>query len=151
METRNKIREKTIKWLMAISRKETEHLYQKGKLDWENYTNRMAYPQTWWMRQYIPIRVLWRRWWNYKGNVRRNPLYIYVIVEKLCGLLTGHEKSATEHGYGGGKYIDCNCRWCAKVILEPIEESEWAQSGVGSDLISIMRDGQVPTLCEQSE
>lgn len=146
--THNKIREATVSWLKEISRRESNYLYRKGKLDQENYLRRIQYPQTWWMQKYIPLRILWRRWYNYKGNVHRNPLYIYVAVEFLCGLLTGHEVSATEHGYGGGNFIDRHCRWCDKVFLEPIEESEWAQEGELKDIIAEMRDGQEPTFEE---
>lgn len=148
MKIREAIKEKVISWLMEISRKETEHLYNIRKLDWENYISRIRYPQTWWMKKYIPLRV-GKRWFVYKEKHYHNPLYY--ILTGLCGILTGHEKSNTEYGYGGGKYIDRNCRWCDKVILEPIEESQWAQEGEWRNIIADMKDGQAPTLCEQSE
>jgi hypothetical protein len=145
MAIRNKVRRATVNLLKEISRRETNYLYLKGKLDQINYLSRIQYPQTWWMKKYIPLNLC-RRWIVYKGKYLHNPLYY--ILTSLCGLLTGHEKSATEHGYGGGDYIDCNCRWCDKVILEPIEESKWAKEGELRNLITDMRDGQGPILEE---
>jgi len=145
MKIRNAVRAKVVERLKELSYRETIYLYSRHKLDYTNYINRIQYPQTWWMHKHIPFRLC-RRWIVYKGKYLHNPLYY--ILTSLCGLLTGHEKSATEHGYGGGDYIDCNCRWCDKVILEPIEESKWAKEGVLRNLITDMRDGQVPILEE---
>jgi len=140
MKIRNKVRRATVNLLKEISYRETNYLYLKGKLDQENYLSRTVYPQTWWMKKYIPLNLC-RRWFVYKGKCYSNPLY-YVLTS-LCGLLTGHEKSVTEHGYGGGDFIDCNCRWCDKVILEPIEESQWAKEGELRNLIADMKDGPI--------
>ena len=46
------------------------------------------------------------------------------MLEWLCGKLTGHELSKTEWGYGGGKFVDRNCRWCDKVIKVPKQEDD---------------------------
>lgn len=145
MEIRNRIREKVIDRLKEISHRESNYLYRKGKLDRENYISRMLYPQTWWMKQYLP-QCLVKRHFVYKEHYFRNPLRS--ILTSLCRISTGHEKSDTEHGYGGGDFIDHHCRWCDKVIREPIEDSVWAQEGELSDLIAKMRNGQAPALEE---
>jgi hypothetical protein len=44
-------------------------------------------------------------------------------LQWLCGILSGHELSETEWGYGGGKMVDRNCRWCDKTIHVPMAES----------------------------
>lgn len=57
---------------------------------------------------------LWYCWpWWFKG--RRDTIH-RKILELICKVFTGHEISNTEWGYGGGDYIDFNCRWCDKVI-----------------------------------
>ncbi len=38
--------------------------------------------------------------------------------------MTGHEISKTEWGYGGGLFVDRNCRWCDKVIKVPKYEED---------------------------
>lgn len=50
------------------------------------------------------------------------------LCESLCGILTGHEVSNTEWGYGGGSHVDGNCRWCDKRMPIPLEEARfrWA-------------------------
>ena len=63
------------------------------------------YPQTWY---YMP----------YRGVAKR-------VLQWLCGLIGGHEKSKTEWGYGGGDYVDNWCRWCNKVIRVPISEARF--------------------------
>lgn len=45
------------------------------------------------------------------------------MLQWICGFLTGHEISKTEWGYGGGKFADCNCRWCDHVIKVPVKEN----------------------------
>lgn len=44
------------------------------------------------------------------------------LLQWFCGLVTGHEPSKTEWGYGGGKFVDRNCRWCDYRIKVPIQE-----------------------------
>src|SRR5208283_2278439 len=44
------------------------------------------------------------------------------LVQWACGLVSGHEPSRTEWGYGGGKFVDRNCRWCDHRIKVPIQE-----------------------------
>lgn len=148
MKIRDTVRAKVVERLKELAYRETTHLYRCGKLDFTTYTNRIQYPQTWWMTKYIPLRLC-RRWIVYKDKYLHNPLYY--ILTSLCGLLTGHEKSSTEHGYGGGNFIDRNCRWCDKVILEPIEESKWAKEGPLSKMVAEMREGQVPSLDEEPD
>lgn len=70
--------------------------------------SRHLYPQTWWL---VP------------GRRNRNG-FLYRCITATCGFLTGHELSATEKGYGGGVYMDCNCRWCDKGIQVPLAECE---------------------------
>jgi len=145
MKIRDTVRAKVVERLKELSYRETAYLYRRHKLDYTNYINRIQYPQTWWMKKYIPLNLC-RRWIIYKGKCLHNPLYY--ILTSLCGLLTGHEKSATEYGYGGGDYIDRNCRWCDKVILEPIEESRWAKDGPLSEIVETMRDGRTQVISD---
>lgn len=44
------------------------------------------------------------------------------LLQKICGWMTGHEPSRTEWGYGGGKFVDRNCRWCDQLLQVPIAE-----------------------------
>ena len=57
------------------------------------------------------------------GNQKIRKSKLVLFLQWLCGILTGHEISKTEFGYGGGGYIDRNCRWCDKVIKIPIKEN----------------------------
>ena len=101
-------------WLLPIVAK----WHPKNKI--KGY--REKYPQLWYC---MP-----KRWKEVKGEyypngqpkLKRRPLRI--IIEHICGFLTGHEISKTESGYGGGRFIDKNCRWCDRVIQVPIEECE---------------------------
>src|SRR3990172_2391587 len=70
--------------------------------------DRLAYPQ------------LWHCW--PRGTGRRRRPRAHAVRVALCGRLTGHEISRTEWGYGGGKFVDRNCRWCDKTILVPKDE-----------------------------
>jgi len=65
---------------------------------------RQEYPQLWYC---VPFKR------NSKGRK---------FAEFICGLLIGHEISNTEWGYGGGDYVDRNCRWCDKLIKVRKEE-----------------------------
>lgn len=47
------------------------------------------------------------------------------LLQWLCGKITGHELSETEHGTNG-VVADCWCRWCDKMFTIPIEESPFA-------------------------
>ena len=67
---------------------------------------RLQYPQLWYCMPF-------------KGNSLGRK-----AIEKICGFLTGHEISKTEWGYGGGKFVTRNCRWCDKIILIPKEKEE---------------------------
>lgn len=129
---RGKIRDKIILRLCMISRKKTESLYGKGKMDVENYLSWLQYPQAWNFIHHYPFS---RRWLIIRGHYIRNPIYRMLTV--FCGLLIGHEKSATEYGYGGGSFIDRNCRWCDKALKELIIESDWT---LKKELASIMSE-----------
>lgn len=61
------------------------------------------YPQTWHL--VARLRVVW----------------LIRFTQLLCGWLIGHELSETEWCYGGGGYVDRNCRWCDKVFRVPKE------------------------------
>jgi len=78
--------------------------------------DRQEYPQTWWLTP--------------KNKKLKK------IVQCICGVLSGHEISKTEKGYGGGAFLDCNCRWCDKVIKVPVKEC--ALSPVMGDLINLI-------------
>lgn len=64
--------------------------------------------------------------WQYVARLNRHLPWIARLIQWLCGL-RGHEISKTEHGYGGGKYADCWCRWCNKHLQIPKAESPFAQ------------------------
>jgi len=71
----------------------------------KNHTSsNREYPQTW-----------------YLMPKKRNYPKLRYFIQQMCGLLTGHELSKTEWGYGGGKYADRWCRWCDKMIRVPHE------------------------------
>lgn len=80
--------------------------------------DREQYPQTWWL---MPKNKKLKK-----------------VVQYICGILSGHEISKTEKGYGGGKFIDCNCRWCDKAIKVPVSECEFHP--VMKDMIDFMMD-----------
>lgn len=83
---------------------------------------RFRYPQLWYC---MP-----KRWVELKdefyenGNRKLRRAKPRIVLEHICGFLTGHELSATETGYGGGQYIDKNCRWCDKAIQVPLSECD---------------------------
>lgn len=53
--------------------------------------------------------------WNYMPHSR----WLRAKLQILCGKLIGHEGSKTEWGYGGGDFVDNNCRWCDFVLKVP--------------------------------
>jgi len=59
----------------------------------------LRYRQTW-----PYVSRLWCR-----GRVGRR---LAEGLQGICGILTGHEQSRTELGYGGGGVFDVYCRWC---------------------------------------
>ena len=69
--------------------------------------DRAEYPQLWYC---------WPRWSKRIKSIHRFKTW-------LCGKLTGHEWSKTEWGYGGGKHVDCWCRWCDYCDSVPLAES----------------------------
>jgi hypothetical protein len=117
------LRRIVVRLLKRISRIETNYLYRRGKLDRANYLTRIAYPQTWWLWNRLPGPV-GKKWFVYENHSYPNPLYR--LLTALCGMLTGHDISRTEAGYGGGEYIDRHCRWCDKLFKEPIDDSDHA-------------------------
>jgi hypothetical protein len=70
------------------------------KLPINQVESRQEYPQLWYCMPH-------------------HPRFARRILQWLCGKITRHEISETERGYGGGKFIDCNCRWCDKQIKVP--------------------------------
>ena len=62
--------------------------------------------------------------WNYVARwTRRLHLkWLRRYIEKFCGLVTGHEASKTEWGYGGGPLCDVWCRWCNHRWQIPLAE-----------------------------
>lgn len=59
---------------------------------------------------------------NTNGNPRLRRAMPRLVLEWLCGILTGHELSETERGYSGKGVMDRSCRWCDKVIRVPVKE-----------------------------
>jgi len=53
------------------------------------------------------------------------------LLQDLCGMLTGHELSNTEFGYGGKGMVDRWCRWCNKLIQIPKDESYFPEKVPG--------------------
>jgi len=64
--------------------------------------------------------------WNCTG-IRHGKKYHYrrKVLEFVCNIISGHEISETEWGYGGGDMVDCHCRWCDKVIKISTEEARF--------------------------
>jgi hypothetical protein len=108
--------------LLGLARWDNDRRYRCGSIDWETYIDWTKYPQTWWIFARFKLT---KRWWSIRRKCYKNPLGI--AKEFVCGILTGHEASLTEYGYGGGSYIDRNCRWCDHVIKEPLETSKWGK------------------------
>jgi hypothetical protein len=65
--------------------------------------------------------------WQYVARIGKRNKWRAKIIQFLCGLLTGHELSKTEWGYGGGNKVDRWCRWCNKLIAVDAD-SFWFQS-----------------------
>jgi hypothetical protein len=72
-----------------------------------------------------------------------------LVIEHICGFLTGHEISMTEWGYGSTsnekskcwkQYIDRSCRWCDKSIEIPITENILPQPFKG--LMNVLEDDE---------
>lgn len=100
-----------ILWLLP----KIARLFAKNKI-----LERQKYPQLWY---YMP-----KRWVKIKGKYysNGNPMLrrakLRLFLERLCGILTGHELSKTEWGYNGGNFLDRNCRWCDKSFVVPKDE-----------------------------
>lgn len=55
--------------------------------------------------------------WAIAARINRKHKWRGLIIKFLCWLLTGHELSKTEWGYGGGDKVDRWCRWCNKHFI----------------------------------
>ena len=62
--------------------------------------------------------------WNYvvRWTRRLHVEWLRKHIERLCGVITGHEASRTEWGYGGGPLCDVWCRWCNHLWQIPLDE-----------------------------
>jgi len=102
----------TIKLLIFISYIHDKTWLLKHRKEpniFQEYKNRRKYPQTW--------NVLL----DYRSKVKHS--HIAKIIEYLCGILTKHEISETEWGYGlGDNMCDYWCRWCNKHFQMPRRE-----------------------------
>ena len=85
-------------------------------------------PQTWYL---MPPRWNWKKKIPNGLGVYGQPVFkdadsfwypLRLLLQKLCGWMTGHELSKTEWGYGGGNVVDRNCRWCDKLFEVPKQE-----------------------------
>ena len=87
--------------------------------------DRKSYPQMW---------HLWGKYLGYRNKKRK-------FIERICGLLTGHEPSKTEWGYGGGNYVDRWCRWCDKLMkVHKLEEKLPDALGEAADMLGFRED-----------
>jgi len=77
----------------------------------KNNIERQKYPQLWYVWSSVPR-------WKKDGSMTLRCR----LLEGLCKLLTGHEISKTEWGYGGGYFVDRHCRWCDHLIKVPKDE-----------------------------
>lgn len=84
------------------------------------YIARLHY-KNWKTKERWQYPQLWDKWPGFMTR-HRGPR-LCATKERVCGVITGHEISKTEWGYGGGKFVDRNCRWCDHVIRVPIAES----------------------------
>lgn len=82
--------------------------------------DRQIYPQLWYCMPKRWVELKNEFYPNGQHKLRRAKPRL--VIERICGVLTGHEISNTEFGYGGGGSIDRSCRWCDKNI--PIPKSE---------------------------
>ncbi len=55
--------------------------------------------------------------WAIVSTINQRSKWRGYAIRFLCWLLTGHELSKTEWGYGGGNKVDRWCRWCNKYFL----------------------------------
>jgi hypothetical protein len=99
--------------------------------NWKEY--RWVYPQLWWC---MPRRWVETEEFYPNGQKKLRRAKPRLVIEHICGFLTGHEISGTELGYGGGNMMDRNCRWCDKSISIP--KSENCVSGIYKNLMDQM-------------
>ena len=71
----------------------------------DEYKRKLSYPQT----GFLFIRF-------------RRKFKLLKFSYWLCGLITKHEISETDWGYGGGDMCDYWCRWCDKLFQMPKRE-----------------------------
>ena len=61
--------------------------------------------------------------WHRVVGLRRYRLAILIgPIQFLCKIISGHQLSETEWGYGGGQTFDRWCRWCNKKFSVPVAE-----------------------------
>lgn len=106
-----------------------------AKLFPHNWTkDRWKYPQLWWCmpRRWVETDELWP---NGHRKLRRSRPRL--VIERICGFLTGHEISKTEYGYAGNdNKVDRQCRWCDKSFQIPKIENHI--SGIFQNLTDLM-------------
>lgn len=81
----------------------------------------ITYPQLW----YCWPNWMKRKWGPFGGPKQQG---VHRIFTGTCGLLTGHEWSLTEIGYGGCNKVNRWCRWCDKIVTMPLTESPLPKS-----------------------
>ncbi len=102
----------------------------------EEQAHEMTRSEQFWYRawgRHWPARTIFaKRFWNEPFNDYPQTWYYMPywkpmkrLIQWICGVVGGHEKSKTEWGYGGGEYVDNWCRWCNKVIRVSISETRF--------------------------
>lgn len=107
-----------IRWHHRIARNVLPWIARLHPSNWKK--DRWKYPQLWW------VTLRWFPRWNkrlkkigkYEHSKRLH------VIQWMCGCATGHEMSETEWGYGGGNFVDRNCRWCDKGFKIPKVEED---------------------------
>lgn len=96
-------------------------IFIASKLPRNQIERRQKYPQLW---IYSPDRwVELKNQYHEDGRPKVRLSRLRILVCWMCGIITGHEISKTEFGYGGDGFIDRNCRWCGERIKIPIKEN----------------------------
>jgi hypothetical protein len=82
--------------------------------------SRRSYPQLWYCMPKA-VKIVKTPFFP-KGVIKHVNTRKRKFLQWLCGHLTGHEISRTEHGFDGDYYMDCHCRWCDELIRIPFQE-----------------------------
>lgn len=77
---------------------------------------------------------LWYCWPKFTGRKNKS---MFKIRTYICKLFTGHEISKTEWGYGGGNFVDRNCRWCDELIKIPKIEDDIPNNIIKDECIEL--------------